>query len=480
MKVALFISHKTIKSQWRWLVMIMSLCVLALPSVAVEEITAGTETLNDPYFPALGNGGYDALDYHLVIDVDMATNTLDAEVTITLQATQNLSQFNLDFSGFQIGQITVAGEPATFSRDERELTITPTKPLVENEQVDVVVNYTGIPNNQTTLTNLPFAGGWNTYDTGVYVASEPDGASLWYPVNDHPLDKATYTFIITVDEPWTVAANGVLQEVQENPDGTRTFVWRANDPMASYLVTVNIADFVRTFNLAPNGIPVRNYYPRSIADDVGDTFAETTEMIGFFSDIFGEYPFEVYGVVLADARLPFALETQTMSLFGTGILSDPNAEIVVAHELAHQWFGNSLTPATWRDIWLNEGFATYASVLWLEHRYGRDIYVQLIESWSQSMNTPQAIASSPLVGDPGADSMFHPTVYFKGAVILHELREIVGDEIFFEILRTYYAQFAGGNASIPDFVAVVNNVSGQSFDVFFEAWLYDTAIPSTD
>lgn len=437
-----------------------------------SEPRSGATGLNDPYFPDLGNGGYDALHYTLDLDFDMESNQLEATVTMEARATHALSSFSLDFGGFTIQELLVNQQAADYQREERELIITPAFPIQNEAAFEVVVRYSGVPGRNLNLTDFPFAGGWNRYEGGVYVASEPDGASLWYPVNDHPSDKATYTILVTVHDLYTVAANGVLQEVITEGDQS-TYVWEAHQPMASYLVTVNIGQFERFDDTEVDGVPIRNYFPaRSFTQGVR-TFSGTADMMRLFTDLFGEYPFDVYGAVVADTRLPFALETQTISLFGTDIYGDGfGTEITISHELAHSWFGNHVSPATWRDIWLNEGFATYASVLWIAEHLGDDAAAQLMNNWYNAMRGRQVI-----IGDPGVRNLFSPPVYLRGAWVLHALRGRVGDETFFEILRTYQQAFAHGDATIADFIAVCEEISGQDLTTFFDEWLYQTELP---
>ncbi len=330
----------------------------------------GDDGIGDPYFPTMGNSGYDALHYTIDLTVDMAANTIAGTTTIELVTTQELRRFNLDFVGFDVQIVTIDGEPVDFDRADGELIVLPLVPLAADDEVSVVVTYSGQPGTAASA-NIEGIGGWQHYGDGVYVASEPTGAAAWYPVNDHPLDKASYTLRITVPEDYVVAANGILTETVER-DGTLTYVWEAEQPMASYLVTVAIdEDFVRQELEGPGGLPIRNYFPADLADEGAQDFARTGEMIAYFNEIFGPYPFAAYGVVVADTEFPFALETQTLSLFSRGWVEPPGSiEEVVAHELAHQWFGNSVSLGRWSDIWLNEGFATYASWLWFEHVSG--------------------------------------------------------------------------------------------------------------
>lgn len=434
----------------------------------------GADGVGDPYFPHLGNGGYDAQHYTLDLLADLENGSISGTVTMQAIATQSLSRFNLDFAGFTISAVRVNDTSATFERDERELIITPTEALKADDLFTVAVTYSGIPGRNVGLSSLPFSHGWTAYDEGVYVASEPDGASLWYPVNDHPTDKATYTIIITVDDPYVVAANGTLQGVSTD-NGKSTYTWQSHDPIASYLVTVNIHPFVRLDDTVVNGVVIRNYFPEGREDRAERTFQDTSAMLTFFNQKFTDYPFESYGAVVANTRLPFALETQTLSLFGTNILGNQRAnQSTIAHELAHSWFGNHVSPATWRDIWLNEGFATYASVLWLEEDEGTAAANRTLDNWYRYLREER---TNVTIGDPGRNNLFDFNVYIRGAWTLHALRLEIGDEAFFQTLQTYQQRFASEHAQIADFITVAEEVSGQQLDDFFEAWLYSTALP---
>lgn len=464
----------------KWIMIIALLCIGSV--VRAQEATPGPNGLGDSFYPGLGNGGYDAQHYTLVLAWDDATNTLAGTATLEALTTQALTTFNLDFLGFEIEAITLNGQEANWRRVGRELTVKPTTPLAADEAFTVAVTYSGVPGEGVISDGPSFAQGWMRHPNGVFVASEPAGASRWFPANDHPLDKATYTFVITVPERYIVAANGLLQSTTANDDGTQTFVWEAGDPMASYLATVNIGDFVVQESEGPDGLPIRNYFPTRLAEQMIQAFATVPDMISFFSEIFGPYPFEAYGAVVADANLSFALETQTISLFGRGVaVGRTGAETVIAHELAHQWFGNSVSLAQWKDIWLNEGFATYASMLWVEHRQGRRAMEGELNAYYDLISDPTFTAGefSP-PGSPSADALFNGGVYLRGAWTLHALRLEVGDEAFFDILQTYYSAYQNGNATTEDFIAVAEDVSGQDLGDFFDGWLYAEETPSVN
>lgn len=437
----------------------------------------GANGLGDSLYPGLGNGGYDAQHYALDLTLlAMNASELRGVTTIRAVATQRLRSFNLDFAGFTIADITVDGRPAGYQRQKSELTITPEQPLEAGQSFLVQVRYHGMPEE---LQSVSKAGqvGWIVYDDGSYVLSQPDGAASYYPVNDHPLDKATYTFRVTVPQPLEAVANGVLVSSHDEGNAT-TWVWEAADPMASYLTTVSIGDFDLETQASAGQTPIRNYYSDGLAKKVHRPFARQPEMLQLFSDLFGPYPFAVYGALVLDTATETALEAQTLSVYGVDQLDltdMPAAEQLVAHELAHQWFGNSVSVADWGDIWLNEGLATYAEGLWVEHTEGR----KALDKWVADNYRYVADAGADLVppGSPQADDLFNEGVYCRGGLTLHALRLRVGDSIFFNILRTYFARFAGNNARTGDFIAVAEEVSGQKLDAFFDRWLYGKDLP---
>jgi len=350
---------------------------------AVTDNGIGAEGIGDPYFPTLGNGGYDVQNYTIVLDVDVDTNQIEGETTITALALQDLEQFNVEFVGFNIDSVSVDGEEASIDRDQPELIIGPATAISEGDTFEVVVLYNGIPGQDVPIDAPAYSEGWVNYGDGILVAGEPSGAATWYPVNEHPLDKATYRYEITVEKPYVVGANGTLIETNENGN-TQTFIWESDDPIASYLTTLAIGEFEVVRGETASGVPIRNYFAVNLSSDVVDNFDATAEMIDYFEELFGPYPFDVIGSVVHGIPLNFALETQTMVVFGSSFAD----ESVIAHELSHHWFGDSVTPAAWQHIWLNEGFATYASTLWTEHKFGREAADAEIENIYSSLAAP--------------------------------------------------------------------------------------------
>ena len=430
--------------------------------------TDGAPGLGDPYFPDAGNGGYDVTQYDLDLTWDPDAGRMDGIASLTATATQDLSSFVVDLAaGMEVGDVTVDGEPAAVAREsERDLRITPAEPLAEGRGFTTVVTYGGPPS--TVPGDEFFDPGWFGDDGEVYALFEPIGAAALFPVNDHPTDKAGYAFRITVPEDLDVAANGLLQETIPG-DGVKTWVFDAPDPMASYLVQVVIADLTFAESEGPRGLPIRHAYDADVAGDFDAVMDRTAAMIEAFEAWFGPYPFVAYGAVVVDDPLSLALETQTLSIFGSTTAS---SEDIVAHELAHQWFGDDVSPETWRDIWLNEGFATYAQWLWAA---GGDIAA--VEPLAE-----QALAGELALppADPGPGRLFDISVYDRGALTLHVLRHTVGDDVFFAILQDWVSRFGGGVATTADFEALAEELSGQELTPMFDAWLRDEGLPDYD
>lgn len=452
---------------------------------AASAQTAGAPGIGDSFFPELGNGGYDVQSYRIALSVSDDLTAIDrATTTILATAQHDLSAFNLDFLGMTVDAVTVNGAAAEVSRNGREMTVTPARALVAGEAMQIDVTYHGVPGTDEDGDNLDFNNGWFKYATGVLVASEPDGSAVWFPCNDHPLDKAKFQFVVEVPAPYLVAANGTLTQADIGEQRS-TFTWDMDYPMATYLATVNIQTFEERTDTSASGVHIRNYFPAAIADDAEATFQRQGDMIDYFETIFGPYPFDAYGVVVADIGLNFALETQTLSLFGKNVVvngasaSGIPAESIIAHELAHQWFGNSLTPASWRDLWLNEGFASYAQVLWVEHEEGPARAGEILAGFYAQSRNPSLVAqgiSAP--GSPSPQRLFNAAVYLRGAWVLHALRLHIGDTAFFQLLRIYADSFRYGNVSTTDFIGMAVAISGDptAADVL-NAWIYDAEVP---
>lgn len=432
--------------------------------------TPGAAGVGDPYFPGLGNGGYDVEHYDVDLDWLADDGAIRGIVTVTATAEQDLSRFNLDLAGMEVGSVAVDGVAAEVVHRDRELEITPPAPILDGATFTTVVSYEGVPQPLPDGTDL-FEVGWQTDGREAFVVSEPVGAASFIPVNDHPSDKATYTFTIQAPPDQVVAANGLLVGPPQSVDegGARVWTYEARDPMASYLVQIAIGDYELVDAGRFGDVTIRHAFHRSVADRAGATTERTIEMMDLLDDVFGPYPFEVYGVLAVDEPLGFALETQTLTIIGTDTaIAGRRADNILLHELAHQWVGNAVSPATWKDIWLNEGFATYSEWLWTE-RQGGPSAARRARVSSPGLDVPP--------GDPGTTELFQNSVYVRGAMTLQALREAIGDDAFFTVLRSWIDEHRDSVASTPDFIELAERVSGAQLDDLFAEWLYSPTLP---
>ncbi len=437
------------------------------------EPVNGDESIGDPYYPQLGNGGYDVQKYTIILEVDPESNTVNGKTIIKAKTKQRLKSLNLDFQGLIVDSVTVNGSDAAFSRQEVEMTITPSKALSQGRTFTMEVSYHGEPINVMSKA-IPFEVGWfHAEDGTINVWTEPDGASTWFPNNDHPRDKALYRFEIQVPNPWIVAATGTLKKTI--PEGNHTrYIIDMNDPAASYLVSINIGKYQLEETEGPDGIRIRNYFPPDYPENLKDNFDQLPEMMEYLSSLYGPYPFEEYGVVIASSEIPIceggsADETQSLSIHCPNSIMA--SEEVIVHELAHQWFGDSVSLENWKDIWLKEGMATYSEWLWTTRDKG-------LETLNKVMKA-QTVGYYPYrpTSDPSAQILYREEVYKGGALVFHALRLKVGEETFFKILRTYLDRFQGSYAGTDEFITLSEEISGQDLKEFFDSWLLDNKLP---
>jgi aminopeptidase N len=442
---------------------------LPLTPAVAQDGTPGAPGAGDPYFPGQGNGGYDAGHYDLALDYDPGSNRLSGVTRISARATQALSRFNLDLvSTLSVRSVTVDGRPAAYTQSGSELVVTPRFRLRDGRGFSVVVRYDGRPAH--VLDPDGSMDGWIRTSDGVYNANEPQGAMTWYPGNHHMTDKATYRFTVTVPSTRVAVANGdLVSKVRRS--GRTTYVWDPKEPMASYLATVSIGEF-QLSDSRIGGYRVTTAVDPALAADAQGLPGRHPPVLDFFSSVFGPYPFASTGAIVDDApEVGYALETQTRPLY-------PRApsESLLAHELAHQWFGDSVTPTLWRDIWLNEGFATYAEWLWADKLGTRTVQASFDEAYARAAD--DEFWQTPPADPGGPANLFHDPVYDRGAMTLHVLRRDVGEGAFFAILRAWAAEHKYGNADTAAFIALSERVSGEQLDALFDAWLVKPGKPS--
>ncbi|MEO5838572.1 MAG: M1 family metallopeptidase [Acidimicrobiales bacterium] len=422
---------------------------------------AGAAGVGDVAFPRLGNGGYDVTAYSIAIDARPDDPAIRATTRIDAVAAVDLGSFHLDLHGFELRSVRVDNAAATFTRDGDELVVTPSKPIAARTKFSVDVAYDGFPEPLSD----PDIGrvGWLDIGPTSYVVGEPHGAHTWFPGNDHPSDKATFEIRVTVPVGVTAVANGVLKEKRDTGEST-IWIWDQREPMATYLAMVAIGDFTIQTGVGPHGLPLRHVFATRLAAASAVATARTAEMVDVLESWFGAYPFATYGALVVDDGFGFALETQTLSLFPRSIaVNTTTSQRIQVHELAHQWFGNSLSLSRWQDIWLNEGFATYAEALWLERTqdgYNIDREMQL---FANKRYGP--------IAQRTADGLFDDAVYERGALVLHALRRTVGDQVFSAIMLDYATTFRHGSVDTAAFIDLVNRHAGEPMNAFFDQWL---------
>lgn len=431
-------------------------------AVETVDFVRGGQSIGDLYAPELGNTGYDVQHYTIALNLDpQKEDYVAGSVTIEAVATEdNLGELSLDFIGFDINELTVNGQTAVFTRNDAKLIITLPEPAAAGETFEISVSYAG----NIVREPSPFAGFASSLgmffgaENTIYVLSEPDGSRYWFPNNDHPRDKATYRFEVTVPAGYTAVANGLFRGEENN-----TFIWEHDHQMASYLATIAIAEnYERLEDSSPAGIPLRHYaFPEEIS-----AFERSSNMTGeaidWMGELFGTYPYETYGYVTVHAP-GVSLETQTIVLLSTGMLD----EQTVIHELAHMWFGDWVSLDSWGEMWRNEGFATYLSFMW-EFRDDPEGLELAMEGIRASLGEAD---DYPTLKNPRPENLFSGFIYVGGAVMAHDLRQEMGDEAFFSGLKNYFQKYGGGVASDEQFIAEMEAAAGKDLSQFFELWL---------
>ena len=470
---------------------------LALPGVAAaggRPPSPGAAGIGDRLYPTLGNGGYDVWHYDIAWRYPTAApaSPVTGTVTIDAKATQSLSSFDLDWAGTSYGAVAVNGRPAAVVQDGEDIVITPEKPVHKGSRFRVVVaRYTATP----TAVDPEVDSSSAFFDTpdGTATAAQPNFAHLFLPSNDHPRDKATFTFHLDVPDGMTAVANGDLVSKTTPEPGRTVWNYDLRRPMATELVQIAAGDYDVTERGAVEGVTVRDVTPKRLTAQLDPALSTVTAQIPWMQARVGRYPFGIYGSLVVD-DIPFALETQTLSVYGLSWFTQlPQGvwEPTMVHELSHQWFGDSVAPYEWSDIWLNEGHATWYEINYAEEHgqlaedsaglFGEEGYAD-IESY---MRAAYAAADDyraqygPVAVPPDGtlNGLFSPNVYEGGALVLYALRQEIGPDAFDALERAWVSTYENGVASTADFVALASKVAGRDVGPFLHAWLYDETTP---
>jgi hypothetical protein len=488
----------------------------AIALTGATEFTPGSRSLNDPLFPQTGNGGYDAEHYDIELDYDPVTNLFaTSRTTITARATQNLSEFSLDFQDqLDVASVTVDGQPATFAfaatpplgdpgviTQLTKLVVTPAAGIPSGDEFEVVVTYSGEPQLMTDVDEsvegwIPACqgAGMTPPCDGAFVVNQPNGAQTWFPSNNYPTDKATFDTEITVPTTHTAFGIGELDSRASNGDGTWTWSWGEDDPTSSYLTTATVGVFdyaassvteTSTSRVLPFYTGIDSSYPDPTKANVLTTQGLTSGMLNFLSGLYGPYPLDSIGSVVDRATgVGYALEVQTKPHYAAvGTTSQDISDFTQLHEIAHMWVGNTVTLEQWSDIWFNEGFATWSEWVWdFEENGGTTSPAQMFDDLFATPTFDWALAPATLDGDPV--NLFASATYDRGAMVVQGTFEILGEDGFDEFVGEIFDRFRYGNISTQEFIATAEEVSGftgAQLDLlgdFYEQWLYGTTEPT--
>ncbi|MFI1924526.1 MULTISPECIES: M1 family metallopeptidase [unclassified Streptomyces] len=442
-------------------------------SGARAQDVSGAPGVGDPYFPKAGNGGYDVSHYGLTLAYTPDGNRLTGTAVVTARATEDLAAFDLDLAGMKVEEVTVGGDTAGFRRDGQELIVRPPGALSDGETFEVRVRYSGSPR---TITDPDGSKeGWLRTADGALALGEPTGSMAWFPGNHHPSDKASYDIAVTVPKGLTAVSNGELRSARTADDGRTTFTWHTAEPMASYVATLAIGRYTVTRSATEGGLPVYVAVDPSQVAASRAVLARLPEVMEWAEYNFGPYPFSSTGAVVdrpEDAE--YALETQNRPFYPGA----PDTATLV-HETAHQWFGDSVTPKSWQDMWLNESLATYAEWLWTEDEGGATAEETFTELYDHGEDEYEDLWAFPPAKPTSAAHVSDTPVYQRGAMVIHRIRQTVGDDTFYDIVQGWAAAHRHGSADTDDFTAFVEKQApDEDFDEIWADWLYGEGKPA--
>ncbi|MEU0414242.1 M1 family metallopeptidase [Streptomyces griseorubiginosus] len=452
----------------------VSVCLLAASAPAAPL------GVGDRLFPYLGNPGYDVASYDLSFTYPGSNSKpLTAVTTIDAWTTTELDRVNLDFAHGDVQSVEIDGRPAVFSSAGEDLVVTPEGSLPQGSWMRITVRHTSDPVSADDRD-----GGWVRTADGLAMANQADAAHLVFPCNDHPSDKAMFTIRVTAPDGYTAVANGLPTDV-DRAGRTTTWTYRTQHPMATELAQVSIGRSTVLRRSGPHGLPVRDVVPTQDRAALEPWLRKTPEQIAWMEDRVGPYPFETYGILMAAADTGFELETQTLSLFEKDLFTEPAypkwyVESIMVHELAHQWFGDSVSPRTWSDLWLNEGHATWYEALYAEAKAGRTLEARMKAAYGASdrwraAGGPPAVPKAPKPGQK--ISIFRPNVYDGAALVLYALRQEIGRTSFEALERAWVRGHQDGTATTADFVRLASEISGRDLGGFLHDWLYAEKTP---
>jgi aminopeptidase N len=449
----------------------MKIVSLLLVSVVLCSLTLAADTY--PRQPAV-----DAIHYRFALTLSETSPRIDAEATATLRLLAPTEFIELDLisstgdKGMTVSQVTANGGPVQFSHHANRLRLPVPGASRTGTDVSYTITYGGVPGDGLQVVANMHG------ERSVFSENWPDRARHWLPMIDHPYDKATGEMLVTAPAHQQVISNGVLVEEVDLGNGLRRTHWRQSVPIASWLYAVGIARFDVHHAGVVQNVPLQTWVFPQDRTTGRAVFEETSRRaMDFFSTRVGPYPYEKLANVQA-AGPGGGMENATAIFYGERGVTDGRAPVV--HEIAHQWFGNSVTERDWDDVWLSEGFATYFALLYIEQFDGRDAFVEALRrSRATVLEHEKKRSDRPIVHSNLADmaQVINPLTYQKGAWVLHMLRHEIGTEAFWSGIREYYRRFRDRNASTDDLQQVMEQAGGKNLRAFFAQWLTRGGVP---
>ena len=454
------------------LVLGLALCLsLALAQTARREKPFGGTASAQTSSRADSLTGFDVQRYELTLAINQQTHQISGNVLATVLAEANLTTLPYNLQGLTVSSVLVNGTAAPYTHSNGIINISLNIP--SGQTFTTQVFYSGVPSLSPDVYHIGMIFSANT----VFTISDPDAARYWWPCYDHPWDKAIVDLHITLRSDWKVAANGIRTGIVDNGDGTSTTHWMGAHPMTTYLACITCGPY-QEINQTAGAIPIQNFVMQNQYNAALVDFANLPDMVDYFSQVFGPYPFEKYGNAAVSMSTYGAMEHQTMTTLGNYIITGTGAyELTIAHELAHQWYGNAVSFLTFKDVWLSEGFATYSEHLWVDHTEGWQAAADYVGSAYHQYYLNWEGSNPRTIYDPSFNNYFAPPSYEKAASVLHMLRLKIGNSNFFQLLHDWFTAWQGGNVVTAEFQALAEQISGLDLDQFFQQWIYSPGIP---
>jgi len=434
---------------------------------------------------------FDVINYDLEIGLSEKSDQIAGIANITLVLNKNIKQIPLDFTGLNIQSILINNSKANYNYQEGKIFIE-SKKFKVNQTLIVSIVYNGKPDDGLII-------GKNVHgNRSVFADNWPNRARFWFPCKDHPSDKASVSYTIHAPSKWKVVANGALIEKPkvsaENAIGSKgsrhTWKWKSNVPIPTYNMVIGAAEMdittlgVASFAFSPSSlrsdgsIEISNYTFPEDTEKSQASFARSIEMVNFFSTKIGPFPYEKLANVQSSTRFGGMENASAIFYSQEAIAKGRNIESTVSHEIAHQWFGDSVTEKEWNHLWLSEGFATYFGALFFEQSDGRGNFIERMEK-SKKRIFQSKVTDRPIVDYEVSDlfKLLNSNNYPKGAWVLHMLRGLLGDEVFFKGISKYYSEYNNKTALTNDFMKIMEEVSGKNLQYFFDQWIFRPGYP---